>query len=325
MCSSGWLECLVKAGHEGHGVDIVVESLDLVDELQHGGHPHVGAAPAHGASYQVPQHGQLVSGGQGPGDAGPGGSHRHAQHHLAGDQAERGRLDSELTDEGDGHQLHGRTGGDQVDTGHLHVSAHDEVPHVPLAHQSEQEALNKAKRSPGNAGHVLVQGGEQELPVERVHHLQQLPVLLHHLLPCRGNSFLLFPFLSVLINQPQPAQPLLVGHHQVRHHACLDTCQVPAPLAPPPGLRGHRAALRPHLAGVLVAHVPLYGPPPEPLASLTALHSVVNTCSLVTTHCTHLPLLLLLLHPGLLLHPEGLLLHLEYVLLLIIITNNLSQ
>ena len=259
------------------------DGLDLLDELEQGRHPGVVQAPPHSPGHQLPQHPQLLPAAGRPGEPRPGGGHGHAEDDLGGGEREGGDLDRQLGEEGNAQQLQGGPGGDQVEGGDLGVGHHHHVPHVPLPHQLEEEALHEGDGGPGHHGGVLVDGGQQELAVHRVQQLHQLPVLLSLLQPA-SQALLLPPLLPVLVHQPQSAQPLLVGHHEVRHHPCLDAGQVATPLTATPGLGGDGALLRPELAGVPPAHVPLDGSAPESLAALAALDPVVNPGGLVATH-----------------------------------------
>ena len=55
------------------------DGLDLLDDLEHGGHPGVVHTPPHGPGHQLPQHPQLLPGGRRPGEPRPGGGHGHAE------------------------------------------------------------------------------------------------------------------------------------------------------------------------------------------------------------------------------------------------------
>ena len=100
------------------------------------------------------------------------------------------------------------------------------------------------------------------------------------------------------------AGPLLVGHHEVRDHPRPDTGEVSAPLTPTPGVLGHFAIVRPHLAGVLVSHTFLDGPPPETLAALTGQRSVVGPRRLVSAHFAFFSVTIIITHLGFLNLPE---------------------
>ena len=283
------------------------DGLDLLDDLEHGGHPGVVHTPPDGPGHQLPQHAQLLPGGRWPGEPRPGGGHGHAEDDLGGGEREGGDLDGQLGEERDAQQLQGRPGGDEVEGGDLGVGHHHHVPHVALPHQLEQELLHEGDGGPGHHGGLLADGGQQDLAVHRVQQLHQLPVLLGLLQPAGGEALLLPPLLPVLVHQPQSAQPLLVGHHEVRHHAGLHTGQVAAPLTAAPGLRRHGAVLRPELAGVAPPHVPLDGSPPEALAALAALDPVVDPGGLVAAHRADTACLVFLHFHGIILKLQALL------------------
>ena len=174
-----------------------------------------------------------------------------------------------------------------MDGGDLWSSRGCDQPHVSLTHQLKQETLHEAVGGAGDLGEVLA-SGEQESGVEAVEDLYQSGVLLRL---ARADPALPWPGSAppVLVHQPLSAEPLRVGHHEVRHHSRPLARQVAAPLTPTARLLVDRARFREHLALVarpLVVHPLLDRPPPEALAALAGLDPVVDPRGLVSAHNT---------------------------------------
>ena len=172
-----------------------------------------------------------------------------------------------------------------MDGGDLWSSRGGDQPHVSLTHQLEQETLHEAVGGAGDLGEVLA-SGEQEPGVEAVEELHQRGVLLRL---ARADPALPRPGSAppVLVHQPLSAEPLRVGHHEVRHHPRPLARQVAAPLTPAtclPGDGTRVCVLSALVARHLVVLPVLNRPPPEALAALAGLDPVVDPRGLVSAY-----------------------------------------